>query len=502
MQSHLNYTIRFIGFISDLSILTIAIILGFYQKVIINYSIILFISICSIWLIAISLSLYLKLYYWRNLQISISSFFLFFINYLQFILYLWGLYLILFSLKTPIYLINLSLISQYRYLLLSIITISILIYILITSIILSSSFYKNLISTITYPYLKEEIQTILQTWNETIFSPIFSKIIDKFNESKKLLVIYFISYFIIFYIPRFIVLYFFINFIWFNGDLRNVIFMSPIFFIIWILSFLDYYFHVFFQDFCNYINKLISVRQINPVKASFGAVKTSLDNMTFQMKPYAFEEGFTEKNLPILIEEWHIAASLSTYLGWYHKFLLYIGRLLFLVQSLNGFYLGYFFFVQPYINSDLSMLPFFRFSKSLSNSTYNISSRSYAIAASRVKGKGAQTTLNHETEGVQSGNHPAIHDRAVRNPDNPDEIRYYGQATHGPGTPDNSSVPLNPTEDLQGNKRPQYYVPAKSVAYYKESFFEKKDIPGSEKYLGSSPCRQNLAKHTPQEEST
>lgn len=116
--------------------------------------------------------------------------------------------------------------------------------------------------------------------------------------------------------------------------------------------------------------------------------------------------------------------------------------------------------------------------------------------------KTGKTYLNHETEGTHSGSHFALIDRAVRNPDNPHEVRYYGQPTHGKGTHTDPSVVLHPSKDLQGQNKPQNYVPAKRCEYYVESLFQPVEISGSIQYLNSSPASENLVKHQVQEENT
>jgi len=493
-------SIKNLSTISDLLILSVAIILGFYQAVLRDYSFIVFLSLCSCVVTALCISLYFKLYLWRNLVLSLKSFLLFFINYLQLLLYFWSFYLISFSLKNPIYKADLSIFSQYRYLLVSIITISVFLYILVRFTMLSpSSSYSQFMSKLNYPYLKEEIRLILQTWHKPLLSSICSMLIDKLSSSKTVLYFYFLTHFIIFYLPRIIISILFIKFVWLTGDLRYILYLSPVFFVLWILSFFDYYFHNFFQSHCNYIHQVMVVRQINPVKASFGAVKTSLDNMTFEMTAYAFEQGFVKTDLPVFIDEWHIAASLSVYFSWYHKFLFYINRILFFIQIINIFNLVYFFFIQTYITSYLSMLSIFRHG---GRSAFAASSRPYATsAAERFTDKVVKARMYQETEGVQFGDHPPVIDRDQKNPDNPAEVRYYGQLTHSKGTSDNPSVPLHPTKDVKGQPRPQNIVPARRVEYYDENKFGK-DIPGSKQYFATSPVRENLAKNTVREEPT
>jgi hypothetical protein len=417
-------------------------------------------------------------------------------------LYLWGFYLLLFSLKIPIYKDQLSILSQYRYLLISLIVISISFLFLAYLLNISSSCLKfsiqNFISKITYPYLKEEVRLILYTWNIQLFSSLCSKLIDKFHNSKIFLFAYITNHFIIFYIPRVAVLFLFTKFVWFDGDLRLVICSTPILFLSWFLSFFDYYFQIFFKNHCNYIRSILNAKQVNPVPSSFGTIYTSLDNITFNLTLHGLDQGYVTENMPVLIDEWHIAAYLSVYFEKYNQFLVNFNRFLWVIQVINGFNLTYYFFFKPYLQTKYVMLSalFKRAPFQGGGSHY------YATEASRILTKTGKQYLFVQTRGVQSGNHPPLIDRAERNPDNPSEIRYHGQITHGKGTQENPSVPLHPSKDLQGVNRPQNYVPARGCEYYAESLFDKNELPGSTTYLTSYPARENLAKHKAQEENT
>lgn len=93
-------------------------------------------------------------------------------------------------------------------------------------------------------------------------------------------------------------------------------------------------------------------------------------------------------------------------------------------------------------------------------------SRSYVTEATRV------AKLQSATQGRYSSPHPALVDRAVRDPADSTQIKYVGQQ----GTPQNPSEALHPTEDLQGNKRPQNYIPGKTNEYIPENWFDTKSV--------------------------
>jgi hypothetical protein len=116
--------------------------------------------------------------------------------------------------------------------------------------------------------------------------------------------------------------------------------------------------------------------------------------------------------------------------------------------------------------------------------------RPYATEVRRVLPP-HQNTLGKLTEGVHKDNHPALIDPAIRNPDNPSELLYEGQLTHGKGSPQNPSYPLHPSKDLEGHARPQNYVPPRTVMYVPEHFFEIKPITGSAAFADQSTVKEN-----------
>lgn len=461
----------------------------------------IYLPVISVGLLFISVFLlvtgfiYLILYTKLELPLSHFSFIRFSLILTQALLFLSSIFILFYKTKSPIYLEELSIFSQYKYLLFCILSI-----IGIILMLISYFFKHDLFFAVTFLNLQEEMRIILYTWNDTIFSVICSKLIDKLYGSKIFLFIYLFTHFSIFYIMRIILLLLFINFIWFNGDLRWILFVVPFSFIIWVLSFFDYYFQIFFKNHCNYLRSILNVKQINTVQAFSGMIYTSLDNLNFNLTSHGYNEGYTLEDMPVLINEWHIAAYLGVYISKYSHFLIIIRRILFILQLINVFALVYFFFVKPYLDTKIAMFTFFRNISFQSSST--ILSCQYITEAARIRTKLGRTLLNHETEGVHFGPHLALIDRDDKNPDNPQEIRYHGQPTHGNGTPENPSVPLHPSKDLQGQAKPQNLVPAKRCEYYVESLFDPVEIPGSKQYLASSPACENLAKHKVQEEIT
>lgn len=111
--------------------------------------------------------------------------------------------------------------------------------------------------------------------------------------------------------------------------------------------------------------------------------------------------------------------------------------------------------------------------------------------------------LEIESQGSYKAGHPIFVDTAVKNPDNPNEVLYEGQLTHGSSSPNNPSQLLHPTTDLQGNAQPQHFVPpVNNPTFITETALIKPALPGSKQYAEDPIVKANMAKNMPQEEKT
>src|ERR1700759_2679745 len=429
----LSTVITFIKYycIPDLLFLVLALILWIFNTigVQLSYIPIKYIFYSFLYLLGI-LSIYIKLYYWRQLPISMKSYIFFLATCTQFNLYLWSLYIIIFYLKKPIYLENLSVYSQYRYLLFSIITISIFLYIIISSSILSSSVsYQIFMSKITYPYLKEEIRVILYTWNDSIFGNVFSKLIEWLATSMRNRILYLVAHLLIFYSIRIIILILLFIFTFFKGDLCFILYLIPLSFFVWIMGFIEYYFQTFFMRSCNYINLLTKSSLIDEHKSSsfLGIIKTSGDNIKYELTPYAVSEKFTYEDLPSLGTTHLQLSRISAVFQWYTVFIRNLNFVLLFGQIINWFFIAYFSFLNNIIDifSTIFLIRFWNKSQSLFRSHY-------ATEAYFVK-KQAQKAGEVASQGCYKKGHPIFADTAQKNSDDSSEVLFEGQATHGAG---------------------------------------------------------------------
>ena len=117
--------------------------------------------------------------------------------------------------------------------------------------------------------------------------------------------------------------------------------------------------------------------------------------------------------------------------------------------------------------------------------------RSYATEARRVL-PSKQKALSDLTDDVHKGNHSGIVDPDITNLKNPKEIRYYGQLTHGNGTPQHPSQPLHSSKDVSGENRTQRYIPAKPYTYSPITYFEPEHITGSVEYFKDPEVVKNM----------
>lgn len=487
-----------LGFISDLLILILSPLAVFYHHIFLNTYSSIYYMIIFLLFICVTLSIYIKLYNWRNLTLSFSSFVFFSIVIIQLILYLFSISLLFNMLYsnnyTPIYLDNISKLSQYRYLFFSLITIFI-----ISIFIFFKLSGKNIpyASSITYPYLKEEIRKILYTWNNGFIGVLCNKIIDFLYFSFWFRTFFFITHFILFSLTRLLSTALLFHCTFYHGDFLNFLYLTPIMFFIWVLSFFNYYFITFQHDAKNYILSLVSAKKPELPSTVFGVLKLdSTTPISFQLTEEAVSKGFYNSDMYNLTKEWYIQAELSAYLYIYFKLVYYLNYFILLSQIVIWCYITQIFFFpltkEHFISS--TWLIYWNYLNKLT-------ARSYATQAHRVLPK-HQKSLTELTEGVHINNHPALIDPIVTNPDNPKEILYEGQPTHGKGSPKNPSHPLHPSLDLQGNQKPQNFVPPTTITYIPKDYVYCEPIPGSQSFLNYPEVKTNLAKHTPQEENT
>src|ERR1700729_1709584 len=295
-----------------------------------------------------SFILYSLLYTWRFLKRSSFSFFRFFLIILQASFYIYAIYNLSKGLPKPIFVNDLSYFSQYRYLFFSFLAFILIILYFLTQ------FYKteiNFYEMFRFLSVREEAYTLLYTWNQTIFGPIFSKFIDWLGSSIINCFFYIIIHFLIFYASRIITLIVFINFTFFHGDLRFILYLIPLSFLIWFLRFFEYYFHLFFTGTVNYIKTLITVQVINKEKAFLfhGTIKTLSDNLSYELTHEAYFKGYTFDDLAYLAKTLSMLGRILTIFDWYFWMIKIVNFIIIGSQIVNWYFIAYIYFFYDHI---------------------------------------------------------------------------------------------------------------------------------------------------------
>jgi hypothetical protein len=490
--------------ISDLLILLLSLVAVFFRHVLYDFSIIIYYSTVFLLFLFIMLSIYIKLYTWRKLDLSVSSFIFYLINFIQLILYCFTISFLLNNwyydkVIQPIYLENLSVISQYRYLFLSVISFFVIFSFIVFYITNCFMDYKLSDTTaLTYPYSKEEIRKVLYTWNDTFMGDFCNKIIDLLYFSSRFRMCFFVIHFTVFFFTRLTMTFLLFYCTFYHGDFMILLYLTPLMLCRWLLYFFNYYFITFQKGCANYIRSLVLANLDDKGEALFGVFKVDPSQISFKLTEEALLKGYTDADMYNLTKEWYIQAQLSSYFRIYFALTNYIGYFILLLQLIIWFSIAEIFFftsIKKYFISTNFLLGW-------GYSLGRMAVRSYVTEARRVLPP-YQKKLAQDTEGAHQGSHPALVDPDIKDPDNASRILYEGQPTHGKGGLDNPSYPLHPFKDLQGNPRPQRFVPPPSeCTYVEEHYFASKPIPDSGSFLKDEAVKENLAKYSPRSENT
>jgi len=333
--------------IPDLLFLGIGIIFMILSSHIWLYSTVYYASI-FISFVIITLYLYVQLYRWRKLNLSVSSFIFFSVNVAQLILYLFTISVLLnmyyYDKFHPIYLHDLSIISHYRYLILCIISIIFIIFVLLSKL-WGFTFlqYK--------PYLKDEICKILYSWDNTFMGDCCLKITKYLLKSKKFRITFITLDILLFYVFRIIIITIFVSFCFFNGDLQYLLYLSPISFFSWILSFYSYYYSQFILDNTIYIQNILVVKPQQPISVKefkLPIIDLADKQLIFNLTEKGTNDGYVSTDLPILAIKWKELALINSFF-YYQREFKYIFSFLVIIQIICWFYLSYVFFNNTYI---------------------------------------------------------------------------------------------------------------------------------------------------------
>ena len=177
-----------------------------------------------------------------DLKKNLLSFVFFFFNYFIIFFMLFGTYIGVFYYKTPIKLMDITVISGLKYLLFIFATIIVLLFLLILKI-KPILFIENMFIKIKNPYLQKEFSKIFEYYENSFWGDFFNYIIKK----KAIHFVVFIIHFIFFFMVPCIQVIFFINFSFFKGSLNPIFYMLPFSLIAFLFKNLWFYFVNFFN---------------------------------------------------------------------------------------------------------------------------------------------------------------------------------------------------------------------------------------------------------------
>lgn len=417
----------------------------------------------------LTLLMYVLLYSWRKLEVSLGSLLRIYGNLIIFNLFILGLYNLGCRLSIPIYVENLSVYSVYKYILfLSSSILGILGY-----IILKNYFADHLhkIDYLTFPYLKEEVRIFLYTWNESVFGPIFTSLIDLLYTSAIKRYIYFITHFVLFYFFQILQTILFLNFVFFHGDLRWNFYVLPFSFFSWLLRFFEYYFNTFLKGTDEYISACLNVSLKDPLTPLKNSKVYFLNgnDLNFELTPFAIAEGFQNDHNTIVYvgTHWLRICHIMHFFNAYEKKLSYLSKLIFFTRIFAWFSIIYIYF-----STTLSLL----------NWKFLVSFRPFYSSAKRLAPPPreaftihpkTQTELQSKTQGAYHPGHCGVFDSDKKNEKG--EVLFEASLTHGPGSEKNPSQYLSET-DLQGKGRPQKATFPKQETFIDPHKFLKEKI--------------------------
>ena len=292
--------------------------------------------------ILLSMYIYIKIYTWRRIDLTISSFIFFSINFLILILYLLAIKTLFQvwhgNLWHPVYLDDISVISQYRYLIFACLAIAFI------SIYILNRFmgYKIDTTWLTYPYLKQELLTIFKF--QSLYDFHYHTFVFLYT-SKYQIKHFFLISFIVMYIVPLCSTCLLTYCVFFHGNFQYFLIISPLMFIIWLLSFYYYSF--------KHVNKISILYWLTIVTVTIPENMTleeaSTKEFNFKLKEEAILRGYdNEYGYQYIANQWY-TIMLPKY---YHDYYLEkpkdrISKLRLIIQVIIWIYLTIYFFI-PY----------------------------------------------------------------------------------------------------------------------------------------------------------
>jgi hypothetical protein len=429
----------------------------------------------------ITFIIYLFLYWCSNLDIYLSSFLAFFGNVIILALYIIGFINLSKGLPNPVYLENLSSYSYYRYMVfLGLALVGIFFYLLIKANIMRDSI-TTFANYISFPYFKEEVRILIASWD--ISGHYCVRLTDMLIHSLTFRYVFFTLHFLIFYFFRILFLCLFINFVFFHGDLRILIYLMPISFLIWFFRFLEYYYFYFFESNKNYIKDLVLVESLTPLTSEelhSVTVTRNPSDLKFTLTDFAVKENYTLKDIDYVISQWYFITNLQVTFLEYKKIISISSKLSLVINVITWITI---------------MIKLSKYSLvlgyglgigfgTLSRRAFSSSRPLLLPRDSRFMKESGMNPLKAKTKGAYSPGHPVYGEELPNG-----QYKVEGSLTHGKGSKEHPSHELG-TRDAQG--KAQRYIPHEPVTVPTGDLTPP--IFGSEKTLEHPQVKEKLDK--------
>jgi hypothetical protein len=403
---------------------------------------------------------------------------------------MFGLINLIIGFPEPIYIEDLSEYSYYKYIgfiiIFIIIGISYLVILYFFPYILNTSHYKFL----RVPHLKENIIFLLETWKDSFFNDFYyklSKNMHSLKYSKYVSKAYLSFVFVFIYLIRLLQVIIFCNFVFFHGDLRWNLYLLPFSFLSWCLAPFEQYFKVYVEESFNYCNLLVNVISTEPNlvgQTSLGFTLVDSAKLSFGLTEFGYNSGYKDQDLPIIANSWLQASHSLCLLRIFAAKLFYFNICIIFLRSLSWFVLAGIYILG--LDSDVLFVTSLIARVPTSYTKLMFCSRAHMVH------KGYEKYVAAQTGNVYVAPHFIGVDTEIRNEKN--QVKVEGAFTHGPGTPENPSVPLHSSKDFKGpNIRGQRYIPVTTPTFIPDHMISP-PIAGSEQLLKEAECKVNMAK--------
>lgn len=157
---------------------------------------------------------------------------------------------------------------------------------------------QKYVSVCTFPYLHEEFRYILDSWKNTNIGKFFLVFIIKLTKSAFYRYLYFF-FDLLSILFRLIIVLLFISYCFFGSDFNYLLYFTPLAFISWVFSYFTYYINWIIERNSTVIREWLQVSSIHS-----DSVPSNKSCFGFKITSEGYKQGFTEKDLPFLVEKW------------------------------------------------------------------------------------------------------------------------------------------------------------------------------------------------------